>query len=87
MLFCLGPSTSQMAAQDRPRSGSISTAAISNQQQLGSRSNSLNSQKIVGLNKTNENSSGITSKPKTLAKAKAKVSRPRLTGIILNDIL
>jgi hypothetical protein len=79
------PSTSQIAGQARPRSGSISTSTISYQQLTGARSNSFNTQKTSTSNKTGASSQTIqkTERPKTIAKAKAKISRPRLTGIII----
>ncbi|KAL7075677.1 hypothetical protein ACQ4LE_004901 [Meloidogyne hapla] len=83
-----GPSTSQTSGQLKPRTGSISTAATSHQQQIGSRSNSFNAQKTTGLNKTGESSMSAPPKPerpKTIAKAKAKISRPRLTGLEGDD--
>lgn len=83
--LCSGPSTSQTSGQLKPRTGSISSAATSHQQQIGSRSNSFNVQNTTtGLNKTGESFVSALPKPerpKTIAKAKAKISRPRLTGI------
>jgi len=83
--LCSGPSTSQTSSQLKPRTGSISSAATSHQQQIGSRSNSFNVQNTTtGLNKTGESFVSALPKPerpKTIAKAKAKISRPRLTGI------
>uniref|UniRef100_A0A914MU81 Serine/threonine-protein phosphatase 1 regulatory subunit 10 n=1 Tax=Meloidogyne incognita TaxID=6306 RepID=A0A914MU81_MELIC len=80
-----GPSTSQTSGQLKPRTGSISSAATSHQQQIGSRSNSFNVQNTTtGLNKTGESFVSALPKPerpKTIAKAKAKISRPRLTGL------
>nr|CAD2147462.1 unnamed protein product [Meloidogyne enterolobii] len=80
-----GPSTSQTSSQLKPRTGSISSPATSHQQQIGSRSNSFNVQNTTGLNKTGESSVSAPPKPerpKTIAKAKAKISRPRLTGML-----
>ena len=62
------------SAQIRGRTGSGTGTVSSQQQQLGARTSSL------GNNGASKQATGETERPKVVAKAKAKISRPRLTG-------